>query len=104
MADNDKILDILNNNNVVIPASLLHILVQYIDASVKRGGVVAEEMTLIGKCYEMGKKVLSELIQSKLNEGKTDGKSDESGTVTDSIAEPVVTKKKVKKVKEQQQV
>lgn len=101
MTDNDKITEILNTNNVAIPASMLHILMQYIDSSVKRGGVVAEELITIGKCYETGRRILGELIQVKLLEQEKLNEAPPQQQIEQSVPQPVVSEK-IKKIKKKQ--
>jgi len=93
-ASPQKIQEIIKNNKIVIPASLLYTFLQYTELSVQRGGIRAEELTMIGTNYELGTRILNELLSEKLK-----GEAQEIQTIKESeFVAPEKTKKK-KKIK-----
>jgi regulatory protein YycI of two-component signal transduction system YycFG len=64
---NEDIQTIIKNNNITIPASILFTLLQYTEVSVTRGAIKANELSRIGYHYDLGTKMLNELINVKLN-------------------------------------
>ena len=76
--DSQEITEIIKNNTLTVPASMIMTFLQFTEVATSRGAVQqANELSVFGENYDKASKLLQDLIKSKKNKQESKKKRKE---------------------------